>query len=65
LFGKPVNVLVMAGAVNALVLPLALLLLLLAARRIGLHSRHRWLAALGWLAVLLVGWLAVDVWRQL
>lgn len=56
LVGKPVQVLVVAGALNALVLPLALGCILWAARQpniVGSHYRHpRWMLAFGVLAML-------------
>lgn len=53
--GRPVRLLVLAGALNGLVLPVTLLVTLLAARRASLLDgyRHpRWLAASGWAALL-------------
>ena len=54
LLGRPVRLLVLAGALNGLVLPATLLVTLLAARRRDLLAgyRHpRWLAAAGWAAL--------------
>jgi Mn2+/Fe2+ NRAMP family transporter len=54
LLGRPVRLLVLAGAVNGLILPATLLVTLLAARRRDLldgHRHPRWLAAAGWVAL--------------
>jgi Mn2+/Fe2+ NRAMP family transporter len=52
--GRPVRLLVLAGALNGLVLPATLLVTLLAARRPGLlegYGHPRGLAAAGWVAL--------------
>jgi Mn2+/Fe2+ NRAMP family transporter len=52
--GRPVRLLILAGALNGLVLPATLLVVLVAARRLDLLGgyRHpRWLAAAGWAAL--------------
>jgi Mn2+/Fe2+ NRAMP family transporter len=54
--GRPVRLLVLAGALNGLVLPATLLVALLAARRGDLLSGYvhpRWLQAAGWTTLLL------------
>jgi Mn2+/Fe2+ NRAMP family transporter len=55
--GRPVRLLVLAGALNGLVLPVTLLVALLAARRPdltgGAYAHPRWLTAGGWLALAL------------
>jgi Mn2+/Fe2+ NRAMP family transporter len=54
--GRPVRLLVLAGALNGLVLPATLLVTLLAARRrdlLGGYEHPRWLAAAGWAALVL------------
>lgn len=66
--GKPVALLVFAGAVNGMVLPLALAAVLLAARRPDLTGgyRHpRALALLGWIAAALTAVLAALALRDL
>jgi Mn2+/Fe2+ NRAMP family transporter len=53
--GRPVRLLILAGALNGLVLPVTLLVTLLAARRRGLLAgyRHpRWLEVAGWVALI-------------
>ncbi len=52
--GRPVKLLIVAGALNALVLPVTLAVTLLAARRPGLLDGYRhpaWLAGAGWAAL--------------
>jgi Mn2+/Fe2+ NRAMP family transporter len=55
--GRPVRLLVLAGALNGLVLPVTLLVALLAARRPdltgGAYAHPRWLTACGWIALAL------------
>lgn len=60
--GRPVQVLIVAGAVNALVLPLGLGVLLVAAHRhplVGEYRHPRWLTACGVVTVALTAWLAL------
>ena len=54
--GRPVRLLVLAGALNGLVLPATLLVALLAARRgdlLGGYRNPRWLQAAGWATLVL------------
>ena len=54
LLGQPVRLLILAGALNGLILPATLLVTLLAARRGDLLAGYRhpaWLAAAGWAAL--------------
>ena len=58
--GRPVKILVAAGALNALVLPLALACLLVAATRreiVGDYRHPRWMLVIGWItaALMVVG----------
>jgi len=58
----PSAVLVAAGAVNGIILPFALALMLLAVRKQRLFPGYRhpaWLTATGWAVVLLMAWLSV------
>lgn len=61
--GKPVKVLVLAGALNGLILPFALLLMLLAVHRqriVGKAYKHPWgLSVAGLVVVLLMGYISV------
>ncbi|NML67165.1 divalent metal cation transporter [Hymenobacter sp. RP-2-7] len=62
LVGKPTQLLVLAGALNGLILPLALGVVLVAARRPALLGGYRhplWLQAAGWAVVALMGGLSV------
>ena len=60
--GKPVKLLVLAGALNGFILPLTLAPILVAAYRpalVGSYRHPRWLAALGGVVVLGLAWLSV------
>jgi Mn2+/Fe2+ NRAMP family transporter len=60
--GRPVRLLVLAGALNGLVLPATLVIVLLAGRRRDLlrgYEHPRWLAAAGWIALALAAAAAV------
>ena len=55
LVGRPVRVLIAVGALNGLILPLALAAMLLAARRadiVGAYRHPPWMTATGWLVAL-------------
>ena len=61
--GQPVKVLVMAGAVNGLILPFALSIILLAAYRksiTGTYKHPYWLAIAGWLVVLAMTYMGIK-----
>jgi Mn2+/Fe2+ NRAMP family transporter len=65
--GQPVRLLIMAGALNGLILPVALAVVLLAATRKRLMGSYRhpvWMQAAGWLVVLIMGWLGIITIRQ-
>ncbi|MBK9337515.1 MAG: divalent metal cation transporter [Lewinellaceae bacterium] len=60
--GRPVQLLILAGAVNGFILPIALAILLLAARKQNLLQGYRhpvWLHLVGWAVAGGIGWLAV------
>ncbi|UOQ97761.1 divalent metal cation transporter [Hymenobacter sp. 5317J-9] len=64
LVGKPAQLLVLAGAVNGLILPIALAIVLVAAtsrRLMGTYRHPRWMLAAGWVVVLIMGGLSVPV----
>lgn len=66
--GKPVNVLVMAGAVNGLILPFALALILIAAYRKNIAGYYRhpyWLAISGWIVVVAMGYMGIRAIGEL
>jgi Mn2+/Fe2+ NRAMP family transporter len=61
--GQPVKVLIMAGAVNGLILPFALAIILLAAYKkniTGSYKHPYWLAASGWIVVLTMAYMGVK-----
>lgn len=61
--GQPVKVLVMAGAVNGLILPFALSLILLAAYRkkiIGNYHHPYWLGIAGWIVVAAMSYMGIK-----
>ena len=63
LVGQPVKVLVMAGAVNGLILPFALSLILFAAHKkniTGTYKHPYWLSAAGWIVVIAMTYMGVK-----
>lgn len=65
--GRPVRLLIVAGALNGLILPLALAVVLLAATRKRLTGSYRhpvWMQVAGWLVVGVMGWLSVITLQQ-
>lgn len=61
-FGKPVSILIMAGALNGFILPVALSLMLLAAYRkdiIGEYRHSKWLTTLGIIVIAATLYLSV------
>ena len=64
LIGKPTQLLIFAGAINGLILPIALGIVLVAAtsRRLMNGYQHpRWMLAAGWVVVVVMGGLSVPV----
>lgn len=64
LVGRPVKVLVTVGALNGLILPVALSLLLIAAHNkkiIGSYRHSKWLTVAGWLVVVLMGYMGIQL----
>ncbi|MGN6418041.1 MAG: NRAMP family divalent metal transporter [Pseudobacter sp.] len=63
MMGKPpVKVLVLAGALNGLILPFALALMLLAVYKQKLVGKYRhplWMSSMGWLVVAVMTWMGV------
>ncbi len=55
--GRPVKTLLMVGLLNGFILPVALAVMLLAARRRGL-AQPIWLTISGWAVVVAMGWMA-------
>ncbi len=66
--GKPRQLLLLAGMINGLILPLALAVLLVACTKIKLMKGYRhplWMQAAGWIVVLVMGWMgcmAITEW---
>jgi Mn2+/Fe2+ NRAMP family transporter len=66
--GKPIQLLLFAGLLNGLVLPIALAVLLIACNRKDLMKGYRhpiWMQAAGWIVVLVMGWMgtiAINEW---
>ena len=59
--GKPVKVLVVAGALNGLILPVALAVILIAANRkrlMGSYKHPVWMQLSGWVVVAVMSWLS-------
>lgn len=62
LIGKPVQLLVAAGAVNGLILPLALTCILIASRSARLMHGYKhplWMQSAGWVVVVAVSWMGI------
>jgi Mn2+/Fe2+ NRAMP family transporter len=60
LLGNPVKLLIVAGAVNGLILPLALAVILVAAtkqRIVGDYRHPLWMSIAGWLVVAVMSWM--------
>jgi Mn2+/Fe2+ NRAMP family transporter len=60
LVGKPRQLLLAAGMINGLILPLALAVLLVACTKTRLMKGYRhpvWMQAFGWIVVLVMGWM--------
>ena len=65
--GRPEQLLILAGALNGLILPLALSVMLLAATRksiVGSYRHPLWLHLAGWLVVVLMSWMGAVVISQ-
>ena len=61
--GQPVRVLVMAGAVNGLILPFALGIILFAAHKknmVGNYKHPYWLSAAGWIVVIAMTYMGIK-----
>lgn len=61
LIGNPVKILVTVGALNGMILPIALAIILLAARNkkiVGAYQHPLWLTIGGWLVVIAMSWMS-------
>jgi Mn2+/Fe2+ NRAMP family transporter len=66
--GNPVNLLIKAGAVNGIILPVALSVILIAATKSSLMNQYKhpvWLQVFGWLVVLVMSWMSFKTIQQL
>ena len=67
LVGNPVSLLIIAGAVNGLILPIALAVILIAASKkkiVGDYLHPLWMWFAGWLVVLLMSWMGFMTIRN-
>lgn len=65
--GNPVAILIIAGALNGLILPLALAIMLIAVTRKRLMPDYKhpvWMQLSGWLVVLIMGWLSIVTLKE-
>ena len=61
--GQPVQVLIFAGGLNGLILPVALSLILIAARNKNIvrdYNHPYWMQLAGWVVVVAVGYLGIK-----
>jgi Mn2+/Fe2+ NRAMP family transporter len=66
--GNPVNLLIRAGAVNGIILPVALAIILIAATRAKLmkdYSHPILLQFIGWIVVAALSWMSIEAIRNL
>jgi Mn2+/Fe2+ NRAMP family transporter len=66
--GNPVKLLIFAGAVNGIILPIALTVVLLAATRSSLMNQYKhpvWMQVMGWMVVLAMTWMSVITLKQI
>jgi Mn2+/Fe2+ NRAMP family transporter len=65
--GNPVTLLVLAGAVNGIILPVALAVILIAATRPSIINQYRhpvWMQAAGWIVVIAMSWMSILTIQQ-
>ena len=61
--GQPVKVLIAAGAINGLILPFALSIILLAAHKKNITAKYKhpyWLSIAGWIVVLALTYMGIK-----
>ena len=66
--GNPVNLLIKAGAINGIILPIALSVILIAATKSSLMNQYKhpvWLQVFGWLVVAVMSWMGFETLRIL
>lgn len=60
--GNPVKLLVSAGAINGLILPITLIIILLASNKpriVGTYKHPLWMQLAGWAVVLVMSWMSI------
>jgi Mn2+/Fe2+ NRAMP family transporter len=65
--GNPVNLLLIAGAVNGLILPLALTVILIAATKqkiVGGYRHPLWMQLAGWIVVIAMSFMCLTTIKQ-
>jgi len=65
---RPVNLLVFAGAVNGIILPIALAVILIAAAKSSIMKNYKhpvWMQIVGWVVVIVMGWMSIYSIQQL
>ena len=65
--GNPVNLLIKAGAINGIILPIALSVILIAATKSSLMNQYKhpvWLQIFGWLVVAVMSWMGFETLRM-
>lgn len=68
LLGRPKELLLLAGAINGLILPVALAIVLVAAtkkRLVGDYRHPYWMQAAGWIVVVVMGWMGADAVKEM
>jgi len=66
--GNPVNLLIKAGAINGIILPVGLAVILLAGTKSSLMKGYKhpvWLQVFGWLVVAVMSWMSFETIRQM
>jgi Mn2+/Fe2+ NRAMP family transporter len=66
--GNPVNLLIKAGAVNGIILPIGLAVILMVATKSSLMSGYKhpvWLQLSGWLVVAVMSWMSFETIKQM
>jgi Mn2+/Fe2+ NRAMP family transporter len=65
--GNPVVLLILAGAVNGIILPIALAVMLLASRKPSIVHQYKhplWLQIIGWIVVAAMSWMGIVAIQQ-
>jgi len=65
--GKPVQLLIAAGAINGLILPVALASMLIASTKPKLTGNYKhplWMQLAGWMVVIVMSWMCFDAIRE-